>query len=164
MNLPDFIRAQLAAGNAHGWQSFGTATAFDSREQGQDIGMPMGTPIPGSAGVVIEVAPWCGSDAIVRERLPDGTILSVAHVSPAVAPGAQVDDGTILGYSAGAPSSCSSGPHIEFQVQPGGGANVDPVAWLQGGSPVGQAVSTAKSLAPVALAGLGLLLLFDAIS
>lgn len=166
--LVGFMQGLVARGADHGWQAFGSGSQWDTSERGQDFGLDPGTPIPASAGTIVAVSSWC-TDSLVSEQLPDGTVLSVGHVTPNVHVGQHVNDGDVLGYSAGAASSCSSGPHVEFQVQPGGGAYVDPLPWLSGangasGTPtasdaLSNLTNTLKSLPPSALVGGGIVAL-----
>lgn len=132
--LTGFAQSLIDQGNAKGWQSFGQASQWNGNEAGQDIGLPLGTPVPGVNGTVTAVTPLAGSagDSMVTIQDDAGNILRVLHIIPNVSAGQRITSSTIIGVSNGAPSSISSGPHIELQVQPAGSAgNVDPVAWLK---------------------------------
>lgn len=133
--LGGFVQSLVAGGNAQGWQSYGQASRWNQFEAGQDIGLPAGTAVPGINGRVTAVTPMAGSAGDYAVTMQDvaGNVYRVLHIgSPSVAAGQEITSSTIIGKSGGLPSSVSSGPHIEFQVQPAGSTStVDPLAWLQ---------------------------------
>jgi murein DD-endopeptidase MepM/ murein hydrolase activator NlpD len=60
----------------------------------------------------------------------DGTETWYCHLSSyRVAPGTTVKAGDPIAYSGN--SGNSTGPHLHFEVRPGGGSAVDPLAWLR---------------------------------
>lgn len=141
MDLLSWFQSLLASGAANGWQSFGQGSAWNSRELGQDVGVPIGTPVPGIAGTVVAIQHWLGNDYAVSIQDASGNVYTVGHVTPnsALQVGQQVSDGQQIGVSGGAASSISSGPHIELQVQPASppsgwpllpGGYVNPVSWV----------------------------------
>ncbi|MDT0347268.1 M23 family metallopeptidase [Streptomyces litchfieldiae] len=61
---------------------------------------------------------------------PDGTETWYAHLSSHVYTSGWVQAGTVIAYSGN--SGTSTGPHLHFEVRPGGGSPVDPLTWLRG--------------------------------
>lgn len=109
-DLVTFVRSLIAAGDANGWQSFGQGSTWDATELGQDIGLAAGTAVP---GIVTAVVSWGYGDSAVTERLANGDLLTVGHLTPAVQVGQAVQAGDTLGTSRGLPSPISSGQHSE---------------------------------------------------
>ena len=68
-----------------------------------------------------------GNMAIVTA--PDGTETWYCHLSSTKIRGGQVKAGDVIAYSGN--SGNSTGPHLHFEVRPGGGSAVDPLAWLR---------------------------------
>ncbi|MFE7951589.1 peptidoglycan DD-metalloendopeptidase family protein [Streptomyces sp. NPDC057426] len=76
-----------------------------------------------------------GNMAIVTA--PDGTETWYCHLSSTKIRSGKVKAGDVIAYSGN--SGNSTGPHLHFEVRPGGGAAIDPEAWLRshGLSPTG---------------------------
>lgn len=152
-NLLQWFQGLIGAGDAIGWQSFGQSSATNSNELGQDVGLPLGTAIPGIAGTVTSVTPWNSATGDYAVTIMDklGNLFTVGHIKPNVKAGDAVTADSIIGWSNGAKSAISTGPHIELQIQPmGSTSTVDPVQWVTGqgkavANAVGQAVSNATS-------------------
>ncbi|MEU9252788.1 M23 family metallopeptidase [Streptomyces sp. NPDC048270] len=68
-----------------------------------------------------------GNMAIVTA--PDGTETWYCHLSSTKIRGGKVKAGDVIAYSGN--SGNSTGPHLHFEVRPGGGAAIDPLAWLR---------------------------------
>ncbi|GHJ35059.1 M23 family metallopeptidase [Streptomyces sp. TS71-3] len=69
-----------------------------------------------------------GNMAIVTAK--DGTQTWYCHLSSyKVSPGTTVKAGDVIAFSGN--SGNSTGPHLHFEVHPGGGAAVDPLPWLR---------------------------------
>ncbi|MBT2467678.1 M23 family metallopeptidase [Streptomyces sp. ISL-66] len=60
---------------------------------------------------------------------PDGTETWYCHLSSAKIRSGKVKAGDVIAYSGN--SGNSTGPHLHFEVRPGGGSPVDPQAWLR---------------------------------
>lgn len=60
---------------------------------------------------------------------PDGTETWYCHLSSAKIRSGKVKAGDVIAYSGN--SGNSTGPHLHFEVRPGGGTPVDPQAWLR---------------------------------
>jgi murein DD-endopeptidase MepM/ murein hydrolase activator NlpD len=66
----------------------------------------------------------------VKVRHADGTVTSYAHMSAfSVSVGAKVAAGDQVG--AIGVTGNTTGPHVHFEVCPGGGAPIDPEPWLR---------------------------------
>ncbi|WP_240796441.1 peptidoglycan DD-metalloendopeptidase family protein [Streptomyces sp. RFCAC02] len=59
----------------------------------------------------------------------DGTETWYCHLDSAVYQSGWVQAGTVIAYSGN--SGNSTGPHLHFEVRPGGGSAVDPLPWLR---------------------------------
>ncbi|TDC61665.1 M23 family metallopeptidase [Streptomyces hainanensis] len=99
---------------------------------GLDFAAPTGTPISNiHTGTVLEAA-WAGSygyRVIIEQE--DGTEVWYNHLSSmSVSAGQQVDTGDRIGL-VGATGNVT-GAHLHLEVRPGGGATIDPLAWLRG--------------------------------
>lgn len=60
---------------------------------------------------------------------PDGTETWYCHLSSAKIRSGKVKAGDVIAYSGN--SGNSTGPHLHFEVRPGGGSPVDPQSWLR---------------------------------
>ncbi|MFT2019786.1 peptidoglycan DD-metalloendopeptidase family protein [Streptomyces sp. 796.1] len=69
-----------------------------------------------------------GNMAIVTS--PDGTETWYCHLSSTKLRSGTVQAGDTIAYSGD--SGNSTGPHLHFEVRPGGGSAVDPLTWLRG--------------------------------
>lgn len=106
---------------------FGQASGLWARRHtGLDFAGPSGTTIVSvAAGTVVSTGyeGAYGNRTIVR--LLDGTEVWYCHQSRiAVSPGQQVRPGEVIGYTGS--TGNVTGPHLHFEVHPGGGAAVDP--------------------------------------
>lgn len=132
-NLLQWFQGLIGSGKAIGWQSFGQSSPQNSKELGQDVGLPLGTPVPGTAGTVTSVVAWDAATGDMAVTIKDalGNLFTVGHIIPNVKVGQQVSANDVIGWSNGPKSAISTGPHIELQVQPAGDAStVDPVQWI----------------------------------
>jgi murein DD-endopeptidase MepM/ murein hydrolase activator NlpD len=96
--------------------------------RGIDIAGPIGTPILAAAGGKVLTAGW-GEDGFgnkVEIQHPDGTITLYAHTSRVLTRvGAIVHQGQQIAEMGSTGSS--TGPHLHFQIHPGGKDAVDPL-------------------------------------
>ncbi|MFF0447039.1 M23 family metallopeptidase [Streptomyces sp. NPDC004609] len=60
---------------------------------------------------------------------PDGTETWYCHLSSAKVRSGKVKAGDVIAYSGN--SGNSTGPHLHFEVRPGGGSTINPLTWLQ---------------------------------
>jgi murein DD-endopeptidase MepM/ murein hydrolase activator NlpD len=98
---------------------------------GLDFAAPIGTPIHSvMAGKVIFAAFAGAYGRQVQVRHYDGTVTSYSHMSAfSVSVGQVVRAGGQVG--AIGVTGNTTGPHVHFEVHPGGGAPIDPEPWLR---------------------------------
>ncbi len=98
---------------------------------GLDFAAPQGTPVRSvMAGTVIQ-ADWEGAyGRQVKVRHADGTVTSYSHMMEFdVSVGDSVQAGSMVGRIG--MTGNTTGPHVHFEVLPGGGAPIDPEPWLR---------------------------------
>jgi murein DD-endopeptidase MepM/ murein hydrolase activator NlpD len=111
---------------------FGQAGGRWSRNHtGLDFAAPIGTPIHAvMAGKVIFAAFAGAYGRQVQVRHYNGTVTSYSHMSAfSVSVGQVVRAGGQVG--AIGVTGNTTGPHVHFEVRPGGGAPIDPEPWLR---------------------------------
>ncbi|MDV3000191.1 MAG: hypothetical protein N5P05_001797 [Chroococcopsis gigantea SAG 12.99] len=122
--------------NGYIWPAKGVLTSgFGYRwgrpHRGIDIAAPTGTPIVAAAGGEVVSAGWNsgGFGNLVKIRHDDGSITFYAHNSrilvrrgQLVQQGQQISEMGSTGFS--------TGPHLHFEVHPGGSGAVNPMAFL----------------------------------
>nr|WP_243274577.1 M23 family metallopeptidase [Streptomyces albus] len=100
-----------------------------SLHTGIDFPVSYGTPVmaatDGTVSTKYDTA--YGNMAIVTAK--DGTETWYCHLSSNKIRSGQVKAGDVIAYSGN--SGNSTGPHLHFEVRPGGGSAVDPIPWLQ---------------------------------
>ncbi|WP_369256178.1 M23 family metallopeptidase [Geodermatophilus amargosae] len=115
-----------------------TSSCFGNRwgllHAGVDIAAPIGTPIyAATSGVVVRTGPATGFGTAVYIRGNDGAITVYGHVNAEyVSTGERVTAGELIAEVGN--RGQSTGPHLHFEVHPGGvmyGGQVDPVPWLR---------------------------------
>ncbi|MBD2104584.1 peptidoglycan DD-metalloendopeptidase family protein [Leptolyngbya sp. FACHB-261] len=130
--------ATNAAISAEGfiWPSRGVLTSGYGQRWGRlhagiDIAAPVGTPIMAAASGEIIVAGWDsgGYGYKIDIRHENGTVTRYAHLSRIlVQVGQQVNQGEHIGAMGS--TGFSTGPHLHFEVRPGGGRAVNPRSYL----------------------------------
>lgn len=101
---------------------------------GIDIGVSIGTPLQAAATGVISTAGWMSGygNTIIISHYIDGKTYSTlyGHLdSISVSPGQSVSQGDIIGATGN--TGGSTGPHLHFEVHPGGWRNpADPMDYL----------------------------------
>lgn len=103
------------------WMSVHTGIDFPV-----DLGTPVMAATDGTVRTQFNTA--YGNMAIVTS--PDGTETWYCHLSSTKVRTGSVQAGDTIAYSGD--SGNSTGPHLHFEVRPGGGSAVDPLAWLRG--------------------------------
>ncbi|MCX5376413.1 M23 family metallopeptidase [Streptomyces sp. NBC_00091] len=96
---------------------------------GIDFPVSYGTPVMAATDGTVRTQ-WnsaYGNMAIVTS--PDGTETWYCHLSSTKIRSGKVKAGEVIAYSGN--SGNSTGPHLHFEVRPGGGSAVDPQAWLR---------------------------------
>ncbi|WP_373316905.1 M23 family metallopeptidase [Streptomyces sulfonofaciens] len=98
---------------------------------GLDFAAPTGTPLKAIHTATVKEAGWSGSYGYRTVlELDDGTELWYCHQSSiSVSVGQKVSTGQVIGR-VGATGNVT-GPHLHLEVHPGGGAAIDPFAWLE---------------------------------
>ncbi|MEU0660155.1 M23 family metallopeptidase [Streptomyces lavendulocolor] len=101
-----------------------------SLHTGIDFPVQYGTPVMAATDGTVRTQ-WnsaYGNMAIVTAK--DGTETWYCHLSSTKIRSGEVKAGEVIAYSGN--SGNSTGPHLHFEVRPGGGAAIDPVPWLRG--------------------------------
>ena len=97
---------------------------------GQDFASPLGTPVYSVGTGEIIGAGWDGPYGNrIKVRLEDGTVTWFCHLSRYARKSGPVRAGTLIGYVGS--TGNSTGPHLHFEVHPGGGTAIDPQPWLR---------------------------------
>ncbi|OPF84818.1 peptidase M23 [Streptomyces antioxidans] len=97
---------------------------------GIDFPVSYGTPVMAATDGTVRTQ-W--NDAygnMVILTSPDGTETWYCHLSSAKIRSGTVKAGDTIAYSGS--SGNSTGPHLHFEVHPGGGSAIDPLPWLRG--------------------------------
>jgi murein DD-endopeptidase MepM/ murein hydrolase activator NlpD len=119
-----------------GWRVAPCSWGCSSDHQGVDFDPGYGTPIHVVAdGVVVEstAGGGLGQHIIVEHRINGQMVQTIyGHMifgSQTVGVGTKVKRGEVIGDVGS--TGASTGPHLHFEVRPGGGDAVEPLAWLQ---------------------------------
>ncbi|MFE7186374.1 M23 family metallopeptidase [Streptomyces erythrochromogenes] len=110
--------------------SFGQAGGmWMSVHTGIDFPVSYGTPVMAATDGTVRTQfnSAYGNMAIVTA--PDGTETWYCHLSSTKIRSGKVKAGDVIAYSGN--SGNSTGPHLHFEVRPGGGSAIDPLAWLR---------------------------------
>jgi murein DD-endopeptidase MepM/ murein hydrolase activator NlpD len=93
---------------------------YSRMHQGTDYGAAYGTPIRAVTDGIVSFAGWHGGHGkMVQLKHSSGLGTGYAHMSSiAVAPGARVSQGQVIGYVGS--TGLSTGPHLHFEVYRGG--------------------------------------------
>ncbi|MFF5446043.1 peptidoglycan DD-metalloendopeptidase family protein [Streptomyces sp. NPDC012888] len=96
---------------------------------GIDFPVGYGTPVMAATDGVVRTQynSAYGNMAIVTS--PDGTETWYCHLSSTKIRSGKVKAGDVIAYSGN--SGNSTGPHLHFEVRPGGGSPVDPTSWFR---------------------------------
>jgi len=116
---------------AKGVLSSGYGWRWGRMHRGIDIAAPVGTPIFAAAEGVVVKSGWNkgGYGNLVDIQHADGTLTRYAHnYRLLVQPGQQVEQGQQISLMGS--TGRSTGPHLHFEVHPGGKAAVNPIALL----------------------------------
>ncbi|MEU2546469.1 peptidoglycan DD-metalloendopeptidase family protein [Streptomyces roseolus] len=100
-----------------------------SLHTGIDFPVQYGTPVMAATDGTVRTQ-WnsaYGNMAIVTAA--DGTETWYCHLSSTKIRWGQVKAGDVIAYSGN--SGNSTGPHLHFEVRPGGGSAIDPLTWLR---------------------------------
>ncbi|GGT58738.1 M23 family metallopeptidase [Streptomyces purpureus] len=100
-----------------------------SLHTGIDFPVQYGTPVMAATDGTVRTQ-WnsaYGNMAIVTAK--DGTETWYCHLSTTKIRSGKVKAGEVIAYSGN--SGNSTGPHLHFEVRPGGGSAIDPLPWLR---------------------------------
>ncbi|WP_406862626.1 M23 family metallopeptidase [Streptomyces sp. HUAS MG47] len=100
-----------------------------SMHTGIDFPVQYGTPVMAATDGTVRTQ-WnsaYGNMAIVTAK--DGTETWYCHLSSTKIRSGKVKAGDVIAYSGN--SGNSTGPHLHFEVRPGGGSTIDPLSWLR---------------------------------
>ncbi|MFJ2443140.1 M23 family metallopeptidase [Streptomyces sp. NPDC087658] len=100
-----------------------------SMHTGIDFPVSYGTPVMAATDGTVRTQynSAYGNMAIVTS--PDGTETWYCHLSSTKIRSGTVKAGDVIAYSGN--SGNSTGPHLHFEVRPGGGSAIDPLQWLR---------------------------------
>ncbi|WP_043265707.1 M23 family metallopeptidase [Streptomyces sp. CT34] len=97
---------------------------------GIDFPVSYGTPVMAATDGSVRTQWNSAYGNMVIVTAPDGTETWYCHLSSAKIRSGSVKAGDQIAYSGN--SGNSTGPHLHFEVRPGGGSAVDPLPWLRG--------------------------------
>ncbi|MFD1830436.1 peptidoglycan DD-metalloendopeptidase family protein [Streptomyces desertarenae] len=100
-----------------------------SLHTGIDFPVSYGTPVMAATDGTVRTQWHSAYGNMVIVTAPDGTETWYCHLSSARIRSGSVKAGDIIAYSGN--SGKSTGPHLHFEVRPGGGAAIDPLSWLR---------------------------------
>jgi murein DD-endopeptidase MepM/ murein hydrolase activator NlpD len=100
-----------------------------SLHTGIDFPVSYGTPVMAATDGYITTQWDYSYGNMVVLTAPDGTETWYAHLDSTVYTSGYVEAGTLIAYSGD--SGNSTGPHLHFEVRPGGGDPIDPLPWLR---------------------------------
>ncbi|MFC8171879.1 M23 family metallopeptidase [Streptomyces sp. NPDC057325] len=96
---------------------------------GIDFPVFSGTPVMAATDGTVRTQLNSAYGNMVIVTAPDGTETWYCHLSSAKIRSGSVKAGEVIAYSGD--SGNSTGPHLHFEVRPGGGYAIDPLAWLR---------------------------------
>ncbi|MFD1833159.1 M23 family metallopeptidase [Streptomyces desertarenae] len=108
-----------------------SGSMWANNHTGLDFAAPTGTPVKAvHSGEIVE-AGWAGSYGYrIILKLDDGTEVWYCHLSSMTVTSGKVTTGDVIGRVGS--TGNSTGAHLHLEVRPGGGAPIDPLAWLRG--------------------------------
>nr|WP_238353192.1 M23 family metallopeptidase [Kribbella solani] len=125
-------RCQIMLTGYHITATFGQGgSRWAHQHTGLDFAAPVGTKIGSVMKGVVIFADWAGPyGRQVQVRHEDGTVTWYNHMSKfSVSVGETVYAGDQVG--AVGMTGNTTGPHLHFEVRPGGGSPIDPAPWLR---------------------------------
>ncbi|MCK8677214.1 M23 family metallopeptidase [Streptomyces lichenis] len=99
-----------------------------SLHTGIDFPVQYGTPVMAATDGTVRTQWNSAYGNMVIVTAPDGTETWYCHLSSAKIRSGSVKAGETIAYSGN--SGNSTGPHLHFEVRPGGGSAIDPLPWL----------------------------------
>ncbi|MGW1297556.1 peptidoglycan DD-metalloendopeptidase family protein [Streptomyces sp. NPDC002533] len=101
-----------------------------SVHSGIDFPVSYGTPVMAATDGTVRTQLNSAYGVMAIVTAADGTETWYCHLSSTKIRSGPVKAGDVIAYSGN--SGNSTGPHLHFEVRPGGGAAIDPLAWLRG--------------------------------
>ncbi|WP_190121638.1 M23 family metallopeptidase [Streptomyces inusitatus] len=96
---------------------------------GIDFPVPYGTNVFAASDGTVRTQYNGAYGNMIILTAPDGTETWYCHLSSAKIRSGTVKAGDVIGYAGN--SGNSTGPHLHFEVRPGGGSTIDPLQWLR---------------------------------
>ncbi|MFH9616920.1 M23 family metallopeptidase [Streptomyces pratensis] len=96
---------------------------------GIDFPVGYGTPVMAATDGTVRTQLNSAYGNMVIVTAPDGTETWYCHLSTAKIRSGSVKAGDVIAYSGD--SGNSTGPHLHFEVRPGGGSAIDPMPWFR---------------------------------
>ncbi|MFI1185591.1 peptidoglycan DD-metalloendopeptidase family protein [Streptomyces californicus] len=100
-----------------------------SSHTGIDFPVGYGTPVMAATDGTVRTQLNSAYGIMAIVTTADGTETWYCHLSSTRIRSGPVKAGDVIGYAG--KSGNSTGPHLHFEVRPGGGASIDPLAWLR---------------------------------
>ncbi|MGP3981974.1 M23 family metallopeptidase [Streptomyces sp. KR80] len=100
-----------------------------SVHSGIDFPVSYGTPVMAATDGTVRTQYNLSYGNMAIVTAPDGTETWYCHLSSTKIRSGSVKAGDVIAYSGN--SGNSTGPHLHFEVRPGGGSAIDPLAWLR---------------------------------
>ncbi|MFD5204405.1 peptidoglycan DD-metalloendopeptidase family protein [Streptomyces sp. NPDC058375] len=100
-----------------------------SVHSGIDFPVSYGTPVMAATDGTVRAQLNSAYGVMAIVTAADGTETWYCHLSSTKIRSGTVKAGDVIAYSGN--SGNSTGPHLHFEVRPGGGAAIDPLAWLR---------------------------------
>ncbi|MGW8489322.1 M23 family metallopeptidase [Streptomyces sp. NPDC055886] len=101
-----------------------------SVHSGIDFPVSYGTPVMAATDGTVRTQLNSAYGVMAIVTAADGTETWYCHLSSTKIRSGPVKAGDVIAYSGN--SGNSTGPHLHFEVRPGGGAAIDPLVWLRG--------------------------------
>ncbi|MGW1974736.1 M23 family metallopeptidase [Streptomyces sp. NPDC001889] len=96
---------------------------------GIDFPVPLGTNVFAASDGTVRTQFNSAYGNMIILTAPDGTETWYCHLSSAKIRSGTVKAGDVIGYAGN--TGNSTGSHLHFEVRPGGGSTIDPLAWLR---------------------------------
>jgi murein DD-endopeptidase MepM/ murein hydrolase activator NlpD len=143
--IPAPVQTRVATGSSYGseqiaanfvWPTRGTLSSNYGRRwgrmhQGIDIAGPIGTPVVAAADGVVVASSYQGGGYgnVIDVQHSDGSMTRYGHNNRLIASAGQaVKQGQHIADMGN--TGRSTGPHLHFEIHPGGGSAVNPLAYL----------------------------------
>ncbi|MGW4307562.1 peptidoglycan DD-metalloendopeptidase family protein [Streptomyces californicus] len=101
-----------------------------SAHSGIDFPVSYGTPVMAATDGTVRTQLNSAYGVMAIVTAADGTETWYCHLSSTKIRSGPVKAGDVIAYSGN--SGNSTGPHLHFEVRPGGGSAIDPLVWLRG--------------------------------